>query len=250
MIIRSSPRRQFTALPNAIFRDKRLSLDARAVLAYLLSLPPNWELRPPVICERLSPLKGRPLGRDRLYRIFDEMLAIGYMARSSNQSRDGETGRWGAFVYIVGSDPEAVKREANDHSVEFEPQSCLPDAATPYTANTDTDKERKENKNPNILTATPEFQYGDAAIAAAPEGHPKKEQVERSIASPRIAQRPEVIQARVAERLGPRGWAILQSLSASELDALTTQERRGCLGDHLLAQLRERDCYPAAFEGR
>lgn len=40
---------------------------------------------------------------------------------------------------------------------------------------------------------------------------------------------PEVIQNRIAQRLGPNGWMILGSLSAGRLDQLTAQERAGRL---------------------
>jgi hypothetical protein len=49
-----------------------------------------------------------------------------------------------------------------------------------------------------------------------------------------------VVQARIAERLGQRGWLILGELSRSELDELTAQERNHCLGERVLADLHRR----------
>jgi hypothetical protein len=36
---------QFTIIPNAIFRDDRLSIEAKGVLGYLLSHPQHWQFR-------------------------------------------------------------------------------------------------------------------------------------------------------------------------------------------------------------
>jgi hypothetical protein len=133
MIIRTSPRRSYTALPNAIFRDKRLSIDTKGLLAYLLSLPPNWEIKPPIVAKTLSATGCRPIGRERLKRMFGELQAACYMAKSKEQShRDG--GYWGPFTYIVGAEPAAVVDEAASHGVAFQPQSALPSAAQPSAA--------------------------------------------------------------------------------------------------------------------
>jgi len=54
-----------------------------------------------------------------------------------------------------------------------------------------------------------------------------------------------VVQSRIANRLGTRGWDILAALSASELDQLTAQERCHRLGARALADLRLR--FPAPY---
>src|SRR5262245_45275739 len=101
-----------------MLRDKRLSLDTRGMLAYLNSLPRNWQIRPAVLARQLSQNDGRQIGRERLQRMFDEAQAAGYMARSQEQSHDDD-GRWGSFVYIVGSDPELVKQEVATQSASI-----------------------------------------------------------------------------------------------------------------------------------
>ena len=44
-IVRREHRAQFTIIPNAIFRNDRLSIEAKGVLGYLLSRPHNWQVR-------------------------------------------------------------------------------------------------------------------------------------------------------------------------------------------------------------
>lgn len=115
MIIRTTPHRNFTSLPNAMLRDRRLSIETKGALAYLLSLPDNWEIRPSQVAAELSQ-EERPLGLKRLYRIFAEMREAGYMARSDAQGR-GETGGFGSYVYIVGPDKETVSKAVEECSV-------------------------------------------------------------------------------------------------------------------------------------
>jgi hypothetical protein len=64
-IVRSEHRAQFTIVPNAIFRDDRLSIEAKGVLGYLLSHPHHWQVH----LDRV----GRTLriGRKKLQRISE-----------------------------------------------------------------------------------------------------------------------------------------------------------------------------------
>jgi hypothetical protein len=148
MIIRLQNRRSYVALPNAVFRDPRLSLEAKGLLAYLASLPPNWEIRPPAVLAALqheTAEGSRPLGREKLYRLFKELIAAGYMARTIEQGR-GDHGQFGSYVYIVGAEPDIVAEEAqalaDSEGVSFLPQSAKPHAAAPCAAKPTADKER------------------------------------------------------------------------------------------------------------
>ena len=44
-IIRRKHDSQFTVVPNRIFEDDRLSIEAKGVLGYLLSRPHDWSVR-------------------------------------------------------------------------------------------------------------------------------------------------------------------------------------------------------------
>jgi hypothetical protein len=145
LIIRLQKRRAYVSLPNAVFKDKRISLEAKGALGYLASLPEGWEVRPSVVLATLQhEAPGRQLGREKLYRIFQELIAAGYMARTVEQARD--FGQFGPFVYIVGSEPEIVAEEAGaiaeSEGVAFLPQSALPYTAEPCAAKPTADKER------------------------------------------------------------------------------------------------------------
>jgi hypothetical protein len=95
MIIRPACSREFVNLPNALLNDKRLSIETRGMLAYLLSKPRDWDVRPGPLSHDLS------IGRTKLTRMFEEAMAAGYMARSSKQTHK-ENGDFGGYEYIVG----------------------------------------------------------------------------------------------------------------------------------------------------
>ena len=52
------------------------------------------------------------------------------------------------------------------------------------------------------------------------------------------SERPETIQNRIAQRLGPDGWMILGNLPVGRLDQLTAQERAGRLNAETLEHIR------------
>jgi hypothetical protein len=94
MIIRHKHNRRFVIVPNGIFHDPRLSLAAKGLLAYLLSLPKNWEVRHDQLQRKLG------IGRKLLDRAFKELIVAGYVTRDESQGRD-EHNRFTTLNYIV-----------------------------------------------------------------------------------------------------------------------------------------------------
>jgi hypothetical protein len=105
MIIRPIVSREFVALPNAMLNDERLSVETRGMLAYVISKPKSWQIRPIPLAKALSKT-GTPLGRTKLARMFREAQSAGYMARSAEQGHK-ENGDFGSYVYVIGM-PEDV----------------------------------------------------------------------------------------------------------------------------------------------
>jgi hypothetical protein len=105
MIIRPVCSREFVALPNIVLNDERLSIETREMLAYVLSKPVTWEIRPGPLARALSTKDAR-LGRTKLARMIREAIAAGYMAKSAEQTHKPDGG-FGSFVYMVGL-PEDV----------------------------------------------------------------------------------------------------------------------------------------------
>jgi hypothetical protein len=124
MIIRPVCTREFVALPNAILSDERLSIETRGMLAYIISKPKSWQIRPIPLARALSKAGSR-LGRTKLRRMFEEAQAAGYMARSAEQTHK-ENGDFGSYVYVIGMPDDvlaAVKSAERKPSVTSLAQS-------------------------------------------------------------------------------------------------------------------------------
>jgi len=72
----------FTQIPNDWVRDDRLTLEARGLLAQIMSHRPGWNMSIKSMAAR------NKIGRDKVKRILDELLELGYFERSEKQSHD------------------------------------------------------------------------------------------------------------------------------------------------------------------
>lgn len=227
MIIRPVVSREYTALPNAIFKDRRLSADTRAMVALVLSKPKTWQLRPPALARELSREGGKRVGRAKLKRMFDEAIVAGYMARSVAQTHtDG--GLWGPYVYFMGM-PEDVAAAVKREGVVVLPHAEKPHTVEPHAANQQAYK-RKNLETRDFIKPLPNLPQFAGSNGQA-------------IKSPRSIEGPEVIQHRLARRLGDgnveRGFLILGELPDCRRDELTAMERVGELTDAEVASVRE-----------
>lgn len=85
---------QFTQIPNAWLRDKRISLAAIGLMAQLMSHRPGWEITQ----ENLAHANG--CGRDRIRTVIDELLSAGYLKRSESRQRNS-AGQLAGYDYVT-----------------------------------------------------------------------------------------------------------------------------------------------------
>jgi len=223
-IIRERHRSGFSVLSNKIWEDKNLSVEAKGTLGYLLSRPPNWRVRLAQVARLLR------LGRDRLYRIINECIAAGYIVR--RQERKG--GAFKAVTYYV-------------RDVARLPNTGLPDAVHPHTAQPDTANQDALLRNENS-TKTDSKQITSSNKGAAPEDRrPSVSSCAMRSAGLgkedlRRFERPEVTQTRLAHRLGRGdiafGWTMLGTMSDVQLNYWTGRERNRDLSDSEIARMR------------
>jgi hypothetical protein len=109
---------QYAALPNALLRETGLTFQARGLLAYLLSLPEDWEVR------FSSLLKQSPARRTALRRMIKECIAAGYMKRERVKAGGGRF-QWVTEVYEepLGASMSALSEDAP--SAGFRPMEDL-----------------------------------------------------------------------------------------------------------------------------
>ncbi|MCF1463505.1 helix-turn-helix domain-containing protein [Agrobacterium vitis] len=85
----------YAAIPNHVFEDARLSMEARWLLSYLLSKPDNWTV---VIGDIVR--KGN-CGRDKARKMIAELVETGYAERE--QTRAG--GKFGPTMLVIFDEP-------------------------------------------------------------------------------------------------------------------------------------------------
>lgn len=84
-IHRSHLTQDYTVLPNALLRDKRLSFKARGLLVMMLSLPTNWECRTGWLEDQTTE------GREAIKSALRELEEFGYATHSRQEpARDGK----------------------------------------------------------------------------------------------------------------------------------------------------------------
>lgn len=178
-IVRVEKSRNFTPVSNVPFRDKRLSLRARGLLATALTLPDDWEYN---LTGLLSLL---PDGKQALRAALAELEAAGYLTRTRENAAGGKF----AFVYVFREAPHPVEPCAAQPCME-KPHTVEPSTAAPCTVNpplliTEFYEKRKKEEIP-LLSPTGE---GGGLEQTALPGDTEAEQVPASRRAARHARR-------------------------------------------------------------
>jgi hypothetical protein len=117
----------FSIMPKELAQDHCLSLEALGLATYFLSLPDDWKIT------FKNVQKAWNIGRDKLYRILNELIASGYVSRISYINQHGQK-RWKPYTFYA-----SPSRNPHHKAVENDP--C---PEKPHTENKDviTTKER------------------------------------------------------------------------------------------------------------
>ncbi|MCV9908349.1 helix-turn-helix domain-containing protein [Brucella sp. HL-2] len=132
-IRRGARNARYAAIPNHVFEEVRLSMEARWLLGYLLSKPDNWTV---VLRDIIN--KGN-CGRDKARRMIAELVELGYAQKE--QARD--SGRFSALSLVIYDEPFAP--------VVSESVASLPQTENPSTVNPSTEKPAPVNP-PLVIT--------------------------------------------------------------------------------------------------
>lgn len=123
-IRRGARNARYTTVPNHVFEDVRLSMEARWLLGYLLSKPDNWTVRMGDI------RKKGGCGRDKARAMVTELVDAGYMEREDAR----KAGKFNGLQLVIYDEPQG-QREAETDSVASLPQTEKPATVEPATAN-------------------------------------------------------------------------------------------------------------------
>lgn len=119
-IFRISKPNRYVILNKHLVEDARLSYEARGLLACMLAKPDNWVFNMSYF------IKNSPAGRDKVRKIFKELIVHGYIVKTTHRSNKG---RFTSPEYIVY---ESAITETNNN-VPISPQPENPSTVTPST---------------------------------------------------------------------------------------------------------------------
>lgn len=184
----ASRHKPYSQLGNAMIRDGRLSWDARAILAFILSFPSNWEFSLAWFCRETK------TGRDKARRVVRELVAAGYCARVRKRKNDGTLG---PYEYVFTDEPEPAEgvpegaqpspeKASVVHVDEPQPENTTvgsPVTGQPALANTSLDKERDlEKKSQTDRSSNFEAEdFGAPRTGDLRPGAPRPAQVQRFV---------------------------------------------------------------------
>lgn len=169
MIIRRKIEHGYTTMPRAALEDARLSYEARGLLGYLLAKPNDWRVHVTDLCKAAGP---KACGRERIYRILDELKAAGYIAFGQARGADG---RKLPGEYTVTDEPGSIPTVESPQSEKpdaAQPDAAQPDAGQPRAANQDAYKELSSTNAEKDLTTTPAIAGGGNAPTPPPAETP------------------------------------------------------------------------------
>jgi predicted transcriptional regulator len=230
-IVRREHRAHFTVVPNAIFVDERLSIEAKGVLAYLLSRPNKWSVRLEQVGRILN------VGRRKLQRVFRELITAGYVTRE--QRRIAGAQRFGQVDYVVRDVPVTVTRP-------------VVKSAAPQVQNGPAAHSAQVPATPYKLKLWPRVQNGPAykelknketrkpmatAGAKSPQGLPIEPRRQTSAQTENARNDAAIV---ALFRDPAKGWAFLMDLPAGALAEIRERYRRGELNELAILEFRSR----------
>lgn len=174
----------------------------------------------------------------RQLRVLAKMGLIMVAARPMGR------GRWPGRTYKLNmsvaetTEPQTAAR-TDDEQAGLTPATEPQPAGDRAAMSTDHRAATSTVTEPQALRLEPSLEpsFGTVSEPSAPK-RPKPLAAERQQAWQRKRGSIEVVQNRIAKRLGPDGWLILQSISDSDLQMLTKMQEVGRLSDAKLGEFR------------
>lgn len=127
----------FTVFANALLNDENLSAEVLGVLVYLLSKPGNWKVMPSQLAKRFG------CGRDKIYRIMNDMIVAGYAERTSER----EGGSFTEHSFLVSNEKRPLPEN--------------PDVAEPLPGKPTQQKKESTNQLDSRAAKKGEVPYSD-----------------------------------------------------------------------------------------
>ena len=145
-ILKRSLSSNFTQVSNGFIQDNKISILARGLGVFLLSKPNNWVINQENISKELE------IGRDKLKKIFNELIIHGYMHRCRHTAF-AKKNEQSVFYYISDSKEylyeEVISRDIKSNLPTYEQNTLIPLTKNPLPENSFT-KNPADNIDINI----------------------------------------------------------------------------------------------------
>ena len=136
---KSGRRKGFIVLYREAAQDVRLTLEARGLLALMVSLPENWEYTVSGLAVKAG------CGKDKVRRLLKELQAVGYLVREQSHDRGG---KFAGNVYILQDEapPLSGNTDNGENRQRSEPSTEKP--LTDSAAQKNKEEKKKDLKEP------------------------------------------------------------------------------------------------------
>ncbi|MFA0813942.1 helix-turn-helix domain-containing protein, partial [Microbulbifer epialgicus] len=145
------PSSNYLVVANSVVCDRRISFAASGLLLHLLSKPDHWEVSASALAKEAQE------GRDKIYKLLNELIESGYCERITNRD---EKGKMIGTDYEISDAPRDSQKLSNP--LPENPDTDLPDTDNPDTANPDTDFPTQESKDTKKITTGERITTGES----------------------------------------------------------------------------------------
>lgn len=153
-IKRAKRRTNFTMISNVGLRDKRLSLKAKGLLAYMLSLPDDW------VFYESELTKHSTDGKQSVRNGLKELQQMGYLIKEQARNKSG---KFGQVDWVIVETPENVDLSA------FSPSTTLPSTDKPSAVKPSTDNQPLLNTNSTNDLSIPSTDLTKDIMSGSPD---------------------------------------------------------------------------------
>lgn len=154
MIMRADHAADFFSIQNATARDERLSLAARGLLVFLLSMSDDWQFSVNGLAKQLG------IGRNKIIGLVKELQAAGYISikKETKQSGKFSGAAWTIRETPENRSPENQTTENGTAVVTAVPKTAVPKTGVRKTGllrNTNIKKDQYIKEIPKSSSTTP-----------------------------------------------------------------------------------------------
>jgi hypothetical protein len=136
-IIRVEKTGNYSIISNVCLRDDNISMKAKGLYSYLVTLPDNW------VIYQQELLNHFPDGRTAISAAMDELEKYGYMRKERTRGADGRMSGWDYTLY---EHPQVADNQASPPKSGF-PKSVNPKSENQQLPKTDYNQDTNSTKN-------------------------------------------------------------------------------------------------------